>query len=361
MIHFFKAHAINQVRGITEFAQGVNPLVDIYELKRIATRSAKAQLLLALFLKGCSKKKAKGAMGAIRNAGVMADGVTPNPDSQQLEQLIGGMQGGGIFYGESDTSDAKLLTSNSPSPLVEGFITDLLLKDFFLSIGVPPAFFWSDAKLNSANTRFILAKADLFFQIMGDRLIDRFCTPIAYRYLSHRIQTGKLPAPPDANWAIKMSWQTPPRVTVDNGRDGNLLIELLANGMITMREYCNARGINYKNQIRQWIREPLEFLRIAEEEGAPPEVMDRWKLSLPLWRAPKPGILQMPVDPAAPGNNADPNADDPNADDTKNGDGKAAAQTFNINVDAKAPGERTFIIDRADGTRVRGQIIDSEE
>jgi capsid protein len=309
MIHFFKPHAINQVRGITELAQAVNPLVDIYELKRIATRSAKAQLLLALFLKGCTKKKAKGAFGAIRNAGVMDDGVTVNPESQQAEQLIGGMQGGGIFYGESDNSDAKLLTSNSPSPLVEAFITDLLMRDVFAGFGLPAEFFWNPSKLNGGNTRFILARADLFFQIMGDRLIDRFCTPIAYRYLAHRIQSGKLANPKDPNWALKISWQMPPRVNIDNGREQAILIELLENGMITMREYCNARGQNYKAVMRQWIREPIEFARIAEEEGASPEYLARLKDNLPLWRAPKPGTITANTAPDHPVTAVDENGD----------------------------------------------------
>ena len=45
MLHWYKPHSVNQTRGITDLAQAVNPLVDIYELKKLATRSAKAQLL----------------------------------------------------------------------------------------------------------------------------------------------------------------------------------------------------------------------------------------------------------------------------------------------------------------------------
>ena len=168
------------------------------------------------------------------------------------------------------------------------------MRDVCAGWGVPSEFFWNMARMNGGNTRFILARADLFFQILGERLIDRFCTPIAFRYLSHRIQIGKLPPFQDPNWAQKMSWQMPPRVTVDNGRENKILIDLLANGLITMREYCNARGLNYKAVMRQWVREPIEFLRIAAEEGAPPEMLDKWKATPPLWRAPLPG--QAPLD-----------------------------------------------------------------
>src|SRR4029077_1506491 len=113
-------------------------------LKRLATRSAKAQQLLALLLKGVSKKRAKGALGAIRNSGTNSDG-SPNADSTQLEQVMGAA-GGGIFYAENADADAKLITSSSPSPLVEAFITDLLMRDVCAGWGVPSEFFWNMAK-----------------------------------------------------------------------------------------------------------------------------------------------------------------------------------------------------------------------
>lgn len=308
MVHWYKPHAINQSRGITEFAQAVNPLVDIYELRRLTTRSAKAQQLIALVLKGVVKSRGRGALGAIKNAAPGQAGAT-TADASQLEAL-GEAAGAGIAYLAGDQySDAKLLTPNSPTPLVEQFI-NFIMRDVMRGWGVHSEFFWNISDMSGANTRFILAAADLFFQIMADRLIDRFCRPIAFRYLSHRIETGKLVRPKDPLWFQKLTWQTPARVTVDNGRDGKLLIELLANGMITLREYCNQRGLNYRSEMRQWIREPLEFLRIAKEEcekaGIDDEtkiiVLDRWKQNLPIWRAAKPGAIQ------APG--ADPNGDD---------------------------------------------------
>jgi capsid protein len=294
MVHWYKPHAVNQTRGITDFAQAVNPLVDIHELRRLVTRTSKAQQFLALVLTDI-KKRGKGAFGAVESAGRNSDG-TPNADTAQLEKMVGAA-GGGIYYA-GEKGGAELVTSNSPSPLVEPFITDLLMRDVCAGWGVPSEFFWSMAKMNGGNTRFILQRSDLFFQIMGDRLIDRFCRPIAFRYVSHRIQARKLQEPKDPNWAQKMSWRTPPRVTVDI-KENSMLIELLANGMITLREYCNARGMNYRNEMRQWIREPIEFIKMAAEEGAPPEMLKAWKNSPPMWRAPKPGTVQAPgADPA---------------------------------------------------------------
>jgi len=305
MIHWMKPHATNQVRGITELAQAVNCLVDIHELKRLTTRTAKAQQLIALVLKGVGKSKARGAIGAIRNAGVKDDG-TPNPDTAQLEQLAGGA-GAGIAYLDSD-GDAKMISPNSPTPLVEGFITDLLMRDATSALGVMSDFLWNPKNLGGSQMRFVLSKTDLLFQILGSDLIGEFCTPIAFNYLLNRIATGKLRPPTDKNWMLKLSWQTPPRVTVDNGNEGNLQIELLANGLITLRQYCNARGLNYRHEMRQWIREPIEFIKMAAQElkdsSLDPEqqqaILERWSMNLPLWRPNKPGAVAPPQENEQP-------------------------------------------------------------
>src|ERR1043166_4142558 len=131
MIHWYKPHAINQTRGITEFAQGINPLVDIYELRRLAMRNAKVQQFLALILRDV-KKRARGGFGAVENAGKKADG-TNDENTAQLEKIVGAA-GGGIYYA-GEKGGAELLTSNSPSPLVEPFISDLFLRDVFARLG----------------------------------------------------------------------------------------------------------------------------------------------------------------------------------------------------------------------------------
>jgi capsid protein len=299
-IHWFKGHAINQVRGISDLAQAVNPLVDIYELSRLATKSAKAQQLIALVLKNVPKSKGRGAIGALRKAVPGSPGCNEGnlaTDYSQLEKLTTA-SGAGIAYLNGD-GEAQLLTANSPSPLVEGYITGLLMKNVYAALGLPSSFSWDPEKLGGANMRFILSKSDLLFQVLSDALIYRFCNPIAFRYLDWRIKTGMLRPCKDKLWASKLSWQTPPRVTVDNGHEVKLLIELLANGLLTMREYCNARGLNYRNVMRQWIREPLEFIRIAKQEIAlskdflkPDEgekLLALWIQNMPLWRSSKPG------------------------------------------------------------------------
>lgn len=298
MMHWFRPHTASQVRGLSHFAQAVNGLVDFHELQRLETRTAKAHKLVALVMKGVGKKKTRGALGAIANAG-SSDSDVLDKDTAQLERIYGGA-GAGIAYLDAD-GDVKLVTSSTPSPFTEEFITNLLMRDVTLAPGVPMEFFWNIGKLGGANVRFILSKADLFFQCLLEDLTQRMCTPLAFRYLQHRIQTGKLVKPKDPNWRI--TWQGPRRITVDNGNDHAARLANLAGGVTTLKREYGDQGENWVDQTRQWIREPIKFLQLSAEElkvsGLPPElqeaILKRWATNVPIWRAGTPGATGDPV------------------------------------------------------------------
>lgn len=316
MMHWYEPHSNNSPRGFSDLAQSVNPLVDIHELHRLDARTAKLHRFVAMVMKGVNKKKTRGAFGDISQAPInQEDPGAPKSSAgaAQIEQLWGG-GGAGIAYFDDKDADVKLITSSSPSPMMKEFTNDRM-RDVCAGWDVPSEFFWDVAELGGANTRFILSRADLFFQLTSAGCAAHFCTPLAFRYLNARIKSGKLRAPRDENWSI--DWQTPPRVTVDNGRDGKLLIEMMANGMLTLREYCAAAGKDYRRTMRQWIREPMQFLIMAKEEGTAidskttAKLIQRWTDNMPLWRAGLPGVgNNAPAGTAAdPGK--DPDTEDP--------------------------------------------------
>jgi len=311
MVHWYKPHSNNSPRGFSDLAQSVNPLVDIHELQRLDARTAKVHRFIALVMKGVNKKKTRGAFGQITQAAInQADPGSPPSDAYaaSMESMWGG-GGAGIAYFDDKEADVKLVTSNSPTPMLNEFVKDRM-RDVCSGWDVPHNFFCYEEDMGSANTRFILSRADLFFQLTSDGCANHFCTPVAYRYLQARIASGKLQEPKDPNWSI--DWQTPPRVTIDNGRDGKLLIEMLANGMLTLREYCAAAGKDYRRTMRQWIREPMQFLVMAKEEGSmidtktASKLIERWSNNMPLWRAGMPGVGNN----APAGTDADPGASD---------------------------------------------------
>jgi hypothetical protein len=262
--HWYRPHATNQPRGVTPLAQAINPLVDVYQLRNYAMRSAKAQQLVALVMKNIGKKPTRGAFGAIKAAS-----SRPGEDDGAVElEAAGRNAGAGIAYVDGE-GDVKMVASNAPSPLVAPFVRDLMLRDACLAPGVPMEFFWDPSSLGGANTRFILGRADLFFQILADGLAYRFCTPAAIRVIEWRIANGLLAPCKDPLWWEKVGWQYPARLTVDIGREGALDIQKLRSLQLNLRDYYNARGQNWFAQMQQRIREMKTLKKMCDDAGMP--------------------------------------------------------------------------------------------
>lgn len=317
MMHWYFADGTNQVRGVSELAQAVNPLVDTKELIQITTKTAKQNTALGLHIKRMVKASGQGGIDRLRTiSGQRTEGATTTSDGNvdpQYERLTGG---GAIIYTD-EQGDAKLLTPNSPTPLLEPFITKVLMRNALSSLGVPSEFFWALDDLNGVAQRVVLVKADALFRKLGSDLVVNFCDPVAARYLLHRIATGKLRACRDKNWLLKMEWQPTGRLSVDNGRDSAAEIQQLANGIETLRGINDRRGRSWRKQITQWFREFKFAADVAEREGV------EW--ALPYWRATMPGAgsaapNQAPDDDEEP---PAPSKKDPKK--PKDGPSKAAA------------------------------------
>ncbi|MEQ1862793.1 MAG: phage portal protein [Chthoniobacteraceae bacterium] len=259
LCHWFKPHAVNQPRGLTPFAQAVNSLVDVHQLRNLTVRTAKANQLVALMVKNMGKGAKRGGLGAIEG--------NPTEGNADLE-AAGRNAGAAIAYVGAD-GDVKMVQASAPSPLVSPFVRDMLLRDACLAPGVPMEFFWDPSSLGGANTRFVLGRADLFFQILADALLYRFCTPFAIRFLDWRITNGLLAVPKDPAWKDRISWQLPARLTVDNGREGALDIAKLKCCLLTLRAYYNARGMNWRTELQQRIREMQQLKRMCDDAGMP--------------------------------------------------------------------------------------------
>ncbi|HEX8313023.1 MAG TPA: phage portal protein [Chthoniobacteraceae bacterium] len=289
MMHWYHADGTNQVRGVSELAQAVNPLVDTKELIQITTKTAKQNTAIGLHIKKMVKAGGNGGLDRLSTiSGNKTEGTTTTAAGAvdpQYEKLTGG---GAIIYTAED-GDAKLLTPTSPTPLLEPFITKVLMRNALASLGVPSEFFWAFEDLNGVAQRVVLVKADALFRKLGSDLTVQFCDPIAVKYLLHRMATEKLRQCKDPNWLLKMEWQLPGRLSVDNGRDSAAEIQQLANGIETLRGINDRRGRGWRKQIRQWF---MEFKFAA----ATAKNMDvEWALKY--WRATMPGAGTPGADP----------------------------------------------------------------
>lgn len=279
MVHWFQPTGINQVRGESDFAPVINRLVDWDDLTRLFTKQAKTHATLALTVSKLAKAGGRGALGAISKAGPINPGEA-GTNIAPLEKAFPGM----IAYLGQD-GEVKMLNSNSPSESLAKFVTDVLCPEVFAALGIPPEFFWQCTRAGGASQRFVLTRADLLFQVLADSLTYKWLNAVAFRFISHRIKIGRLRQPKDPNWSARMSWQTPAKLSIDRG-DAALEITQLANGTINLRNIFDRRSQRWTEETRQWIREWIVFGKIADEEGATPEMK---AMLMSRWRAPAPG------------------------------------------------------------------------
>jgi hypothetical protein len=282
MTHWYAPTGINQIRGLSDFAPAVKRIVHWHDLEALFIQHAKTQSSLAITVSKLARVSGRGVMSKIKDATARATGTPTGPtvDTEALEKAFKGR----VAYLGAD-GKAELLSPNSPAATLEPFLSNLLAPSIFASLGVPAEFFWDPSKLTSASQRFVLTRADLTFQVMGDSLDYDWCNAVAYRFIQHRIACGKLAPPPDENWSSTMTWQTPARTSIDNGRDSKSAIELLGQGMDNLRGWFDRNGKGWRPETKQWIREWLEFEVMAKEEGANPEqlkrLMERWRPLMP--------------------------------------------------------------------------------
>jgi capsid protein len=316
MFHWFEPTGINQVRGQSAFSPVVDKLIDWDDLQHLVIQGAKVHKSLAVVVKKLAKATGRGAFGSIDSkkpgGGPGADSI----DTRALERTFPGLVS---YVGDGEV---QILNSTSPDSAHEQFVTKLITPDVFLALGWPGEFFWGLDGIGSGSQRFVMLRADARAKVLADDLIYQWCNGVAYRFLSHRIEKGLLTAPTDRNWAEKMGWQQPARMSVDNGRDGGLELDQLENGVQNLRGLWDSRGKNYREEaIRQWLREWREFLEEHDKIGeglVKPELKELWSQIASKWRPGKPGAAAL-LDSLGVGrqtppeeDNGDPKKDDPN-------------------------------------------------
>lgn len=281
MVHWFQPTAINQTRGESDFAPAINRLVHWADLEKLFTVHAKTHATIAVAVRKLAKVGGRGAFSGLRRSERSGTGTLSGNDKMDVSALEKAFPGRIAYLGAD--GDAQVINNTSPSETLAKFITDVLAPNVFASLGIPPEFFWQVTRAGGPSQRFILSRADLLFQVLADALVYRWLNQVAFRFIQHRIRIGRLAKPEDPNWSSKLSWQTPAKLSIDRG-DAQLEIEQLRNGTINLRSVFDRRGLRWREETRQWIREWLVFDKLADEEKATDEQKARLRSR---WRTPQ--------------------------------------------------------------------------
>jgi capsid protein len=162
----------------------------------------------------------------------------------------------------------KAHTFDRPNTNLPTFV-DYLTREIAYSIGVSPEVIWQLGSLGGTATRAALQDADVFFQSVRSIIENQFCQRFWRYALWHAIQTGELPDPGN-DW-FRVSFVSPPKISVDFGRDSRAMLELVRAGLLSRRKYHNMLGEDADTQMEDIIREAARRKKmvqeIASEEG----------------------------------------------------------------------------------------------
>lgn len=178
--------------------------------------------------------------------------VIKSPDAMQIgmgaalkkQEVGGGQVTLDKLYSQSGVvqlppgSELQQFKNEHPGNNFQAFL-DFLARDISWGIGVSPEMLWSVAGIGGANTRYVLADAQVFFSELQEWLINQFCRRFWKYWIWHEIEAGRLPFRED--W-WRVDFIPPARATVDFGRDTKALLEIVRSGAMSTRRFAEMHG-----------------------------------------------------------------------------------------------------------------------
>ncbi len=114
------------------------------------------------------------------------------------------------------------------------------------SVGLPPEALMIFVGASGTEFRGLLEVAQNFLERLQQMLIDQFCRPFWKFWIWQEMKAGRLPYPGDDWWQCEFI--PPKKITVDNGRDGRLYVDLLEKGLMSFERYCNLHGLDAESE-----------------------------------------------------------------------------------------------------------------
>lgn len=255
VIHIFRPHRLGALRGVSWLGTAVNRFQAMREMFELELGAVRLNQKIGLSIETDS-----GGVGLGQNI-ERTNGDGTKSTAQELFPGVGFVK---LRQGET----LKAHEFSRPNANFQGFI-EMLSRECAYSVGVSPEIIWNMAGLGGTASRAALIDADAFFG--GIRLLieTRFCARFWRYAIWLAIKSGDLPFPGE-DW-FRCAWVGPQKLTVDNGRDGRLRLELVRAGLLSRRQYFNELGQDGESEtediIRDAARRKKAIARIAAEEG----------------------------------------------------------------------------------------------
>ena len=233
-------------RGLSDLHRAIRNLHDEAEIVGYVKQSAKLGASIGLVETGEAEKRP--SMGTVGKVTVGADG-------RKVEQVLGGP----TIHQLPPGRDLKVLSDSRPSPNVMALLKHLM-DEVAYGIGLSPALLWEPDKLGSGGIRFVMQKLKRWLKIRH-AYRQMWCVRVWRFVLAREMNLGRLRMCRDPHW-IKCLWTPMSDMTLDLGREGNLMINLVDSALADQDGWCLA---NYGCTYEEIVKNKIRNLRIAKE------------------------------------------------------------------------------------------------
>jgi lambda family phage portal protein len=257
IVHIKRLQRIGYLRGVSWIGTAIAQIQDIREILANELSSVKLNTKIGLVIESDNA----GTMGL---GSQLATSTDSQGNEQKIEKIFQGV--GSVQLRKGETLKAHAF--DRPNNNLTQFL-DYHIKEICYNVGTSPEVLLNHGNLGGTAIRAALQDADVFFSGVRNIIENQFCVRFWRYAIWHAIQKGELDDPGN-DW-FRVSFVSPPRVSVDFGRDSRALMELVRAGLLSRRKYHNMLGEDADTQMEDIIREAARRKKmveqIATEEG----------------------------------------------------------------------------------------------
>lgn len=269
-IHYFTPTRNDVYRGIPKFHAVINILIDLREIREAMQVKVKNSSLENFFI----------------------NNLTGLPTSQDVfnGQPLAGVNGqpGQIFTSEmgryrfgSENEKITETTSSFPAPQIQTFYDNILIMTVANALNLSYGLIRDMASLKGPGVRAVLAQDDREFGLRRTNLDSKLLSPAVKRVLFDAALRRKIAGanPFDAN-LYKGRFYFPGKLTIDVGRDAQQNVLMNNNALQPAAEIYGDEGEDWRDGLRQCVREQVYLNTLCEKYDIPVESIRRIQSSV---------------------------------------------------------------------------------
>lgn len=263
--HVGRVDRINSNRPMPWLYHGEDCGLNIIDVKALELAARKLNSYFAATLHTASGEM-PDSMADVVEAQKKNYGTTTDP--KELESTIANLIGAAAVVPLKEDEELKMLGNGRDSMSTIEFL-NYLEAEIASGFGVPIQFVRALTGMTGPYTRLVLQQADWFFMDVADMMVSDFCQPIWLAFIQHQMATGKLRAPAaGSNWR-EVQWQGPGSITIDKGRDGKLMLDMIKHGLYRAEDWHEMTGKNGERANRKIVESKRKIMDLCDEYEVP--------------------------------------------------------------------------------------------